>query len=49
MFGAVVVQISYPFFGETRRVETSVRPDESFQSKQFDVTLPLNEFNTSTP
>ncbi len=41
---AVVVQISYPFFGETRRVETSVRPEENFQSKQFDVTLPLNEF-----
>ncbi len=41
---AIVVQISYPFFGETRRMETSVRPEEDFGSKQFDVTLPLNEF-----
>ncbi len=41
---AVVVQINYPFFGETRRVETSIRPEDAFQGKQFDVTLPLNEF-----
>ena len=42
---AIVIQVSYPFFGEIRRMETSVRPEENFQGKQFDLTLPLNQFS----
>jgi hypothetical protein len=40
---AVVVQIDYPFFGETRKLEKSIRPEDT-QIKPFDVTLPSSDF-----
>lgn len=38
---AVVVLIEYPFFGEQRRPQIVARPEEAFDSKHIDITLPL--------
>lgn len=40
---AVVVEIDYPFFGERRRPQMVVRPDEPFDRKQLEITLPLGQ------
>ena len=40
---AVIVQLDYPFFGERRRPQMVVRPEEAIEEKQVDVTLPLGQ------
>jgi hypothetical protein len=42
---AVVLQVEYPFFGENRKVSISVKPEESFNGKELEVTLPTNQFD----
>ena len=41
---AVVVQVEYPFFGERRRQQVVVRPDQPGAEPTVEVTLPLGEF-----
>ena len=40
---AVVIQIEYPFFNETRKTQMSVRPTDDFSTKNFEITLPLQK------
>ncbi len=40
---AVIIQIEYPFFGDTRKIETFLKPEENIESKIFDITMPLNQ------
>lgn len=40
---AVVVQLDYPFFGERRRPQLVVRPEEAIEEKQVEITLPLGQ------
>ncbi len=40
---AVVVQLDYPFFGERRRPQMVVRPEEAIEEKQVEITLPLGQ------
>jgi len=42
---AVVVQLDYPFFGERRRPQLVVRPEEAIEEKQVEITLPLGQPN----
>lgn len=37
---ALQVKIDYPFFGETRRLQQTLKPDELPQGKSFEITLP---------
>jgi hypothetical protein len=41
---ALVVDIRYPFFGETRRAQLLWRPGESLDDKALDITLPRDVF-----
>jgi len=40
---AVIVQLDYPFFGEHRRPQMVVRPEDSIEEKQVQITLPLGQ------
>jgi hypothetical protein len=40
---AVVVQVEYPFFGETRKTQLTVRPSDDFSTKKMEITLPLDK------
>jgi hypothetical protein len=40
---AVIVQLDYPFFGERRRPQMVVRPEETIEEKQVEITLPLGQ------
>jgi hypothetical protein len=40
---AVVVEVAYPFFGEQRRPQLVVRPDDPIDEKRVEVTLPLGQ------
>ena len=40
---AVIVQLDYPFFGERRRPQLVARPEEAFDEKQVEITLPLGQ------
>ncbi len=40
---AVVVEIDYPFFNERRRPQLVVRPEDAFDQKHLEITLPLGE------
>ena len=40
---AVVVQIDYPFFGERRKPQLVLRPEEAIEEKQVQLTLPLGQ------
>jgi hypothetical protein len=40
---AMVIQVEYPFFNETRRTQISVRPTDDFSSKSIEITLPLQQ------
>jgi hypothetical protein len=42
---AIVVQLDYPFFGERRRPQMVVRPEEPIEEKQVEITLPLGQPN----
>lgn len=42
---AVIVQLDYPFFGERRRPQMVVRPEEPIEEKQVEITLPLGQPN----
>jgi hypothetical protein len=42
---ATTVRIEYPFFGENKVVEMTVRPDEDLSKKEFDITLPQGQYN----
>lgn len=42
---AVVVQVEYPFFSETRRHQVVVRPDKATEEPQLQITLPLGQFD----
>ncbi len=37
---AMQVKIDYPFFGETRRLQQTLKPDELLAAKPFEITLP---------
>jgi hypothetical protein len=41
---AVVVQISYPFFGRPRREQMVVRTDRPLEDPSVEITLPLGEY-----
>ncbi len=41
---AVVVEIAYPFFDHSRRVQLVVRPDHPAEVPPVEITLPRNEF-----
>lgn len=40
---AVVVEVEYPFFGETRRQSIVVRPDQPGDEPRVEITLPLGQ------
>lgn len=40
---AVIVQLDYPFFGERRRPQLVVRPEDAIEEKQVQITLPLGQ------
>jgi hypothetical protein len=40
---AVIIQVEYPFFNETRKIQVSVRPGDDFSKKNFEITLPLQK------
>lgn len=42
---AVVVQLEYKFFSETRRHQIVVRPDKPAEEQRLEITLPLNQFD----
>jgi hypothetical protein len=41
---ATTIRVEYPFFGEQRSYETTVKPDDDLLQKQFDITLPSGQF-----
>lgn len=41
---AVSVKIEYPFLGDMRVMEFTVRPDDDLSQKSFDVTLPAGQY-----
>lgn len=41
---AVVVQLEYSFFGERRRQQLVVRPDQPSEEQKLELTLPQNQF-----
>lgn len=42
---AISVKIEYPFFGEKKIMEFTVKPNDDFSQKTFDVTLPAGQYN----
>jgi hypothetical protein len=41
---AVIVQVEYPFFGEQRRQQAVLRPDQPGEDPRVEITLPLGQF-----
>jgi hypothetical protein len=41
---ATTVRIEYPFFGEKKAMEMTVKPDDDLSQKQFDITLPAGQY-----
>jgi hypothetical protein len=41
---AVTIRVEYPFFGENRSMEVTVKPEEDFTQKQFEITLPQGQY-----
>jgi hypothetical protein len=41
---ATTIRVEYPFFGEQRSFETTVKPDDDLLQKQFDITLPAGQY-----
>ncbi len=41
---AVTIRIEYSFFGENRSMETTIKPEDDFSQKQFDITLPSGQY-----
>jgi hypothetical protein len=41
---AITVRIEYPFFGDKKIMETTVKPEEDLTQKQFDITLPAGQY-----
>ncbi len=39
---AVVVQVEYPFFGEQKQAQLTLRPGDNLADKKIEITLPLN-------
>lgn len=44
---AVVIEVEYPFFGETRRQSVLVRPDQPGEEPRVEITLPLGQHRYS--
>ncbi|MEO5562437.1 MAG: hypothetical protein ABIR18_03360, partial [Chitinophagaceae bacterium] len=42
---ATTVKIEYPFFGDKKVMEFTVKPEDDLTQKQFDITLPAGQFN----
>jgi hypothetical protein len=41
---AVIVRLEYPFFGETQKIQMTIKPNEPLTNKIFDMTLPAGTF-----
>jgi hypothetical protein len=41
---ATTVRIEYPFFGDNKMIEMTVKPDEDLAQKIFDITLPAGQY-----
>ncbi|MBK8953470.1 MAG: hypothetical protein IPM85_15625 [Chitinophagaceae bacterium] len=41
---AVSVRISYPFLGESKTIDFTVKPDDDLSQKYFDITLPAGQY-----
>ncbi len=41
---ATTVRIEFPFFGEKKIMEMTVRPDDDLSKKEFDITLPAGQY-----
>ena len=41
----IIIKVNYPFFGEDRKLETYLKPEDNFLDKQFDITLPANQYS----
>ncbi len=42
---ATTVRIEYPFFGEKKTMEMTVKPEDDLAQKQFDITLPAGQYS----
>jgi len=42
---ATTIKIEYPFFGDKKVLEFTVKPEEDLSAKQFDITLPAGQYN----
>lgn len=41
---ATTVKIEYPFFGEKKTMEMTVKPEDDLSKKEFDITLPAGQY-----
>jgi hypothetical protein len=41
---ATTVKIEYPFFGEKKIMEVTVKPEDDLSKKEFDITLPAGQY-----
>jgi hypothetical protein len=42
---ATTVRIEFPFFGEKKIMEMTVRPEDDLSKKEFDITLPAGQYS----
>ncbi len=42
---AVIVQVDYPFFGQTRKHQLVARPDQPIEEQQVEIVLPNGQFD----
>jgi hypothetical protein len=42
---ATTIKIEYPFFGDKKTIELTVRPEDDLSQKQFDIILPANQYS----
>jgi hypothetical protein len=42
---ATTIKIEYPFFGDKKVLEFTVKPEEDMSTKQFDITLPAGQYS----
>jgi hypothetical protein len=42
---ATTVKVEYPFLGEIKTFEITVKPEDDLSQKQFEITLPAGQFN----
>ena len=42
---ATTVQVEYPFFGDKKTIEMTVKPDDDLSQKIFDITLPEGQYS----